>query len=47
LRKDGAASFYLAAIAGDVSAQQLIEMVIFQMGGEHLDSIKAATGTTS
>ncbi len=36
---------YLAAIGGDVSAQQLIEMVILQLGGEHLDSMKAATGT--
>ena len=36
---------YLAAIGGDVSAQQLIEMVILQSGGEHLDSMKAATGT--
>ncbi len=38
---------YLAAIGGDVSAQQLIEMVILQSGGEHLDSMKAATGTSS
>ena len=36
---------YLALIGSDVSAQQLIEMVILQMGGEHLDSMKAATGT--
>ena len=36
---------YLAAIGGDVSAQQLIEMVILQSGGEHFDSMKAATGT--
>jgi hypothetical protein len=36
---------YLAAIGGDVSAQQLIEMFILQSGGEHLDSMKAATGT--
>jgi len=36
---------YLAAIGGDVSAQQLIEMVILQSGGEHLDSMKAVTGT--
>jgi hypothetical protein len=36
---------YLAAIGGDVSAQQLIEMLILQSGGEHLDSMKAATGT--
>jgi hypothetical protein len=35
---------YLAAIGGDVSAQQLIEMVILQSGGEHLDSMKAVTG---
>ena len=38
---------YLAAIGGDVSAQQLIEMVILQSGGEHLDSMKAATRTSS
>ena len=36
---------YLAATGGDVSAQQLIEMFILQSGGEHLDSMKAATGT--
>lgn len=36
---------YLAAIGGDVSAQQLIEMVILQSGGEHLDSMKTVTGT--
>ena len=36
---------YLALIGGEVSAQQLIEMVILQSGGEHLDSMKAATGT--
>ena len=38
---------YFAAIGGDVSAQQLIEMVILQSGGEHLDSMKVATGTSS
>ncbi len=38
---------YLAAFDGDVSAQQLIEMVILQSGGEHLDSMKATTGTAS
>ena len=42
---DLARTGYLALIGGDVSAQQLIEMVILQMGGEHLDSMKAATGT--
>ncbi len=36
---------YLAAIGGDVSAQQLIEMVILQSAGEHLDSMKTVTGT--
>jgi len=36
---------YLAAIGGDFSAQQLIEMVILQSGGEHLDSMKAVTWT--
>ena len=36
---------YLAAIGGDVSAQQLIEMIILQSGGEHFDSMKATTGT--
>jgi len=36
---------YLALIGGDVSAQQLIEMVILHSGGEHLDSMKAANGT--
>jgi hypothetical protein len=36
---------YLAAIGGDISAQQLIDMVILQSGGEHLDSMKTATGT--
>jgi hypothetical protein len=44
---DLARTGYLAAIGGDVSAQQLIEMVILQMGGEHLDNMKAATGTSS
>ena len=44
---DLARTGYLAAIGGDVSAQQLIEMVILQSGGEHLDSVKAATGTSS
>ena len=38
---------YLAAMGGDVSAQQLIEMVIFHSAGEHLDSMKNATGTSS
>jgi hypothetical protein len=41
---DLARTGYLAAIGGDVSAQQLIEMVILQSGGEHLDSMRAATG---
>ena len=36
---------YLAVTGGDVSAQQLIEMLILQSGGEHLDSMKGATGT--
>ena len=44
---DLARTGYLAAIGGDVSAQQLIEMFIFQSAGEHLDSMKAATGTSS
>ena len=44
---DLARTGYLAAIGGDVSARQLIEMVIFQSGGEHLDSMKAATRTSS
>jgi hypothetical protein len=44
---DLARTGYLAAIGGDVSAQQLIEMVILQSGGEHLDNMKAATGTSS
>ena len=42
---DLARTGYLALIGGDVSAQQLIEMVIFQMGGEHFDSMKASIGT--
>ncbi|MBT8405884.1 MAG: DinB family protein [Deltaproteobacteria bacterium] len=42
---DLARTGYLAAIGGDVSAQQLIEMVILQSAEEHLDSMKAATGT--
>jgi len=42
---DLARTGYLALIGGDVSAQQLIEMVILQSGGEHFDSMKAATGT--
>jgi DinB superfamily len=42
---DLARTGYLAAIGGDVSAQQLIEMIILQSGGEHFDSMKAATGT--
>jgi hypothetical protein len=44
---DLARTGYLAAIGGDVSAQQLIEMVTLQSGGEHLDNMKAATGTSS
>ena len=44
---DLARTGYLAAIGGDVSAQQLIEMVILQSGGNHLDSMKGATGTSS
>ena len=35
---------YLAAIDGDVSAQQLIEMIILHTAGDHLTNIKAATG---
>jgi hypothetical protein len=42
---DLARTSYLVLIGGDVSAQQLIEMVILQSGGEHFDSMKAATGT--
>ena len=42
---DLARTSYLVLIGGDVSAQQFIEMVILQSGGEHFDSIKAATGT--
>ena len=42
---DLARTGYLALIGGDVSAQQFIEMVILQSGGEHFDSMKAATGT--
>jgi len=42
---DLARTGHLALIGGDVSAQQLIEMVILQSGGEHFDSMKAATGT--
>ena len=44
---DLARTGYLAAIGGDVSAQQLIEMFIFQSGGEHLDSMKSAIGASS
>ena len=44
---DLARTGYLAAIGGDVSAQQLIEMVILQSGGEHLDNMRAATRTSS
>jgi len=44
---DLARTGYLAAIGGDVSARQLIEMGIFQSAGEHLDSMKASTGTSS
>jgi len=44
---DLARTGYLAAIGGDVSARQLIEMVILQSGGAHLDSMKVATGTSS
>ena len=44
---DLARTGYLVAIGGDVSAQQLIEMVILQSGEEHLNSMKAATGTSS
>jgi hypothetical protein len=42
---DLARTGYIAALGGDLSAQQLIEMVILQSGGEHLDSMKATTGT--
>jgi len=42
---DLARTSYLVLIGGDVSAQQFIEMVILQSGGEHFDSMKAATGT--
>jgi len=35
---------YLAAIGGDVSAQQFVEMVILQSGGHHLTSMKNTTG---
>lgn len=38
---------YLATIGGEVSAQQLIEMFLLQSAGEHLGSMKAATGTSS
>ncbi len=44
---DLARTGYLKLIGGDVSAQQLIEMIILQSGGEHFDSMKAATGTSS
>ena len=44
---DLARTGYLTAIGGDVSAQQLIEMVILQSGGEHLDNMRAATETSS
>ena len=44
-KADLARTGYLALIGGDVSAQQLIEMIILQSGGEHFDSMKAATGT--
>lgn len=33
---------HLAAIGGDVSAQQFVEMVILQSSSEHLTSMKAA-----
>ena len=42
---DLARTGYLAALGGDVSAQQLIEMIALQSGGEHFNSMKAATGT--
>ena len=42
---DLARTGYLGLIGGDVSAQQLTEMIILQSGGEHFDSMKAATGT--
>ena len=44
---DLARTGYLAALGGDVSAQQLIEMVILHSGGEHLGNMKAATGASS
>jgi hypothetical protein len=44
---DLARTGYLAAIGGEISAQQLIEMFILQSGGEHLDNMRAATGASS
>ena len=35
---------YLAIIEGDVSAQQLFEMIILQSAGDHLTSMKATIG---
>lgn len=35
---------HLGAIGHDLSAQQFIEAVVFQSGGEHVRNMKAATG---
>ena len=35
-------SAHLALVGGDVSTQQLIELVIFESGGEHLANMKKA-----
>ena len=35
---------YLAPLDGDVSAQQLVEMIIFHSAGDHLTNMKTAIG---
>lgn len=37
-------SAHMELVGGNVSAQQLIEMVIFESGGEHLANMKKAVG---
>jgi len=36
---------HMAAFGGEVSTEQFIEYVIFQSGGQHLESMKAAAGS--
>ncbi len=35
----------MSAFGGEMSTEQFIEYVIFQSGGQHLESMKAAAGS--